>query len=217
TNAGNGVTPQDQYNLGVEKAISIQNVPQTLNLVYTWDLPFGNGHLYLSGSNAFVKAIVGGWTIAGLQQYRSGLPILINAPVNTLGAGVLYTPQLRVSTTGSSIPTGVDRTSLDPNNPNVRWLNRVAFAVPGALQFGTASPYLNDVRNPPILTESLSLVKRTTIKERANLEYRTDISNLFNRTSFGAINVNLNDANFGRPTAVQVSPRIIQMALRLNF
>jgi hypothetical protein len=76
---------------------------------------------------------------------------------------------------------------------------------------------LNDVRNPPILNESISLVKRTTLKERANLEYRTDISNLFNRTSFGTINVNLNDANFGRPTAVQVSPRIIQMALRLNF
>jgi hypothetical protein len=218
TSAGNGVVPQDQYNLGVEKAISIQDVPQTLNLVYTWDLPFGRGHRYLSGSNAFLRAIAGGWTIAGLQQYRSGLPILINAPVNTLGAGVLYTPsQLRASTTGASIQTGVDRTTLDPNNPNTRWLNRAAFSIPGQFQFGTASPYLNDVRNPPILNESISLVKRTTLKERANLEYRTDISNLFNRTSFGTINVNLNDANFGRPTAVQVSPRIIQMALRLNF
>jgi hypothetical protein len=124
---------------------------------------------------------------------------------------------LRASTTGASIQTGVDRTTLDPNNPNTRWLSRAAFAIPGQFQFGTASPYLNDVRNPPVLTESLSLVKRTTLKERANLEYRTDISNLFNRTSFGTINVNLNDANFGRPTAVQVSPRIIQMALRLNF
>ncbi len=217
TNAGNGVQPQDQYNLGVEKAISIQDVPQTLNLVYTWDLPFGSGRRFLSGSNAFVKAIAGGWTIAGLQQYRSGLPILINAPVNTLGPGVLYTPQLRVNTTGDSILTNVDRTSLDPNNPNVRWLNRAAFSVPGAFQFGSASPYLNDVRNPPVLTESLSLVKRTTIKERANVEFRTDISNLFNRTSFGSINVNLNDPNFGRATAVQQGPRIIQMALRLNF
>jgi hypothetical protein len=217
TNAGNGVAPQDQYNLGVEKALSIQDVPQTLNLVYTWDLPFGRGRKFLNNSNGLVKTIVGGWTIAGIHQYRSGLPILINAPVNTLGPGVLFTPQLRVITTGSEIQTGVDRTSLDPNNPSVRWLNRAAFAVPGAYQFGTASPYLNDVRNPPLLTESLSLVKRTTIKERLNLEFRTDISNLFNRTSFGGINVNLNDANFGRATGVQQGPRIIQMALRLNF
>ncbi len=60
-------------------------------------------------------------------------------------------------------------------------------------------------------------MKRTRIRERANLEYRADISNVFNRTSFGGINVNLNDTNFGRPTGAQQGPRIIQMALRLNF
>ncbi|MEO7145860.1 MAG: TonB-dependent receptor [Bryobacteraceae bacterium] len=217
TNAGNGVAPQDQYNLSVEKAISIQDVPQTLNLVYTWDLPFGHGRRYLNSANSLISGIIGGWTLAGIQQYHSGLPIAINAPVNTLGTGVLFTPQLRAITTGSAIGTGAGRTTLDPNNPNVRWLNRAAFAVPGPYQFGTASPYLNDVRNPPVLTEALSLVKRTRIKERVNLEYRADVSNLFNRTSFGGINVNLNDANFGRPTAVQQGPRIIQMALRLNF
>jgi hypothetical protein len=217
TNAGNGVAPQDQYNLGVEKAISIQDIPQTLNLVYTWDLPFGRGRKYLSSSPALVRAIVGGWTIAGVQQYHSGLPIVINAPVNTLGSGVLFTPQLRANLTGADITTGIDRTALDPNNPNTRWLNRAAFSVPGALQFGNASPYLTQVRNPPVLTEAISFVKRTTIHERANLEYRADISNVLNRTSFGTINVNLNDANFGRPTGVQQSPRIIQMALRLNF
>lgn len=217
TNAGNGVAPQDQYNLGVEKAISIQDVPQTLNVVYTWDLPFGRGRKYLSNSPGVVRAIVGGWTIAGLQQYRSGLPIAINAPVNTLGTGVLFTPQLRSNWTGADINTGIDRTALDPNNLNTRWLNRAAFTVPGAYQFGNASPYLSQVRNPPVLSESVSLVKRTTIRERMNLEYRADISNVLNRTSFGNINVNLNDANFGRPTGVQQSPRIIQMALRLNF
>ncbi len=60
-------------------------------------------------------------------------------------------------------------------------------------------------------------MKRTKIRERADLEYWADISNVFNRTSFGGINVNLNDPNFGRPTGAQQEPRIIQMALRLNF
>ena len=217
TNAGNGVTPQNQYNLGAERFISIQDVPQTLNFVYTWDLPFGSGRKFLSSSSGFVRAVVGGWTIAGIQQYYSGLPILLNSPVNTMGPGVLYAPQLRANTTGQAVQTGIDRTALDPNNPNTRWLNRAAFSIPGQYQFGDASPYLSAVRNPPIFTESFSIVKRTKIRERANLEYRTDISNLLNRTSFGSINVNLNDPNFGRPTAVQQQPRIIQMALRLNF
>ena len=92
-----------------------------------------------------------------------------------------------------------------------------AFAIPGAYQFGTASPFLNDLRNPPFFTEALSLVKRVKIRERADVEYRADISNLLNRTSFGGVNVNLNDPNFGRVTGVQQGPRIIQMALRFNF
>ena len=155
--------------------------------------------------------------MAGIHQYRSGSLIAINAPVNTLGTGVLFTPALRANTTGQAILTGIDRTSLDPNDPNTRWLNRAAFSVPGAFQFGSAAPYQNDVRNPVFFTEALSIVKHVRLHEQINLELRADISNLLNRTSFGGINVNLNDPNFGRPTGVQNGPRIIQMAMRLNF
>ena len=217
TQTGNGTAPQDQYNLGVEKSLSQHDIPQTLNLVYAYDLPFGKGRRFLGGANRLVNGVVGGWTIAGIHQYRSGSLILINAPVNTLGPGVLFSAALRANTTGQPIRTGVDRTALDPNNPNVRWFNRAAFSVPGPYQFGTAAPYQNDVRNPPFFTEALSLVKHVKLQERIDLEYRADISNLLNRTSFGGINVNLNDPNFGRPTGVQQGPRIIQMALRLNF
>ena len=217
TQTGNGTAPQDQYNLKPEKYLSIQDYPHVFNLVYTLDLPFGKGRKFMGSSNRLVNGIVGGWTLAGIQQYRSGNPLLLASPVNTLGTGVLFTPALRVITTGAAFSTGVDRTALDPNNPSVRYFNRAAFAVPGAYQFGSASPYLNNFRNPPLFTEALSLVKRVKLFERADLEYRADISNLFNRTSFGGINVNLNDPNFGRATNAQQAPRIIQMALRLNF
>ncbi len=217
TQTGNGIAPQDQYNLGVEKSLSIHDIPHTLNLVYAYDLPFGRGRKFLSGAGGFVNSVIGGWTIAGIHQYRSGTLIQISAPVNTLGAGVLYTAALRANATGQPIRTGVSRTDLDPNNPNVRWINRDAFSIPGPYQFGTASPFLNDLRNPPFFTEALSLVKRFKLFERADIEYRADISNVLNRTSFGGVNVNLNDVNFGRVTGVQQGPRIIQMALRVNF
>lgn len=217
TQTGNGTPPQDQYNLQPEKYLSVHDIPQTLNLVYAYDLPFGRGHKFLNGGGRAVNAVVGGWTIAGIQQYRSGTLIQVGAPVNTLGTGVLFSPALRAITTGQNIRTGVDRTALDPNNPAVRWLNRDAFAIPGPYQFGTAAPFLNQARNPPFFTEALSIVKHVKLSEKGDVEYRADISNLFNRTSFGGINVNLSDPNFGRPTGVQNGPRIIQMALRLNF
>jgi hypothetical protein len=219
TQTGNGIAPQDAYNTANEKALSIHDIPHVLNLVYTLDLPFGKGRKYLSATNPFVRSLVGGWTIAGLHQYRSGSLIQIGAPSNTLGPGVLFTPALRANTTGKAIRTDVDRTKLDPNDPTYRWLNRDAFDIPGPYQFGSAAPFLNDVRNPPFFTESLSLVKRTTFTGEVgrDLEIGADVSNLFNRTMFGGVNVNLADPNFGRVTGVQSGPRVIQLRMRLNF
>jgi hypothetical protein len=67
------------------------------------------------------------------------------------------------------------------------------------------------------LTENISLVKRTKIGERIDIETRADVSNLLNRTVFGVINVNLSDVNFGRPTGIQNGPRIMQLAMKVNF
>lgn len=223
TQTGNGTAPQDAYNMTNEKSLSVHDVPHALNIVYSYDLPFGKGKKLFTDAGRFTNALIGGWTIAGLHQYRSGMMVLINAPTNTLGQGVLFTPQLRVNTTGAPIRTGVDRKDLDPNNPNVRWINRDAFAVPGQYEFGNAAPYLNDLRNPAFFTENISLIKRTKIGERFNIETRADVSNLFNRTTFGGttnttgINVNLNDPNFGRITGTQQLPRVVQAVLKVNF
>jgi hypothetical protein len=88
------------------------------------------------------------------------------------------------------------------------------------LQFGTAAAYLNDLRTPPVYQENVSLVKRfhvLTGEQPLNFELRADASNVLNRTLFGGINMNLTDPNFGRPTAVQIGPRFIQMGLKVNF
>lgn len=212
TQTGSGVAVQDQYNLGNEKSLQRFDIPHTLNLFWTWDLPF-SGH-----RSKLVRMLAGGWTIAGLQQYRSGTLLQPTFP-NSMAA-YLFNPALRVNLTGDAIRTGVDRTSLDPDNPNVRWFNRSAFSIPGPLQFGTAAAYLNDLRTPPVYQESLSLVKRihvATGEQPFNIELRADASNVLNRTLFGGINTNLTDPNFGRATAVQIAPRFIQMGLKVNF
>jgi hypothetical protein len=212
TQTGSGVAVQDQYNLANEKSFLKWDIPHTLNLVWTWDLPFGRG------GNRIGRLLAGGWTVSGLQQYRSGTLLQPSFP-NTLAAS-LFNPALRVNLTGQAIRTGVDRTSLDPDNPNARWFDRAAFALPGPLQFGTAAAYLNDLRTPPIYQENLSLVKRFKVRtgeQPLDFEFRADASNVFNRTLFGGINTNLTDPNFGRPTAVQIGPRFIQMGLKINF
>ena len=164
--------------------------------------------------------LVDGWTVASTQQYRSSSLLALSA-TNTLGAGVIFTNFKRGNTTGQAIKASTSRTDLDPNNPNTRWLNSAAFAVPGQYEFGTASRYNTEMRNPPVFSENFAVVKRTairTIREQPiALEYRADLFNIFNRTCFGGIVSTLGNANFGRPTGPQIGARMITMGLKLMW
>jgi hypothetical protein len=213
---------QDSYNRGkAEKNFLRYDIPHTLNVLWSYDLPFGRGQKFLSGSNPIVRRAVGGWTISWVGQYRSGALIALSAP-NTLGAGVLFTNFKRVNTTGQAFGTGLDRGGYDPRDPNNRQVyNRSAFEIPGQFAFGSASRYFDDFRQPPVFNENIGIVKRTRIIENdrhpVDFEYRADMFNAFNRTRIGGIVGTLTAANFGQVTAPQLPARYITMGLRLNW
>jgi hypothetical protein len=216
-----GATPQDFYNLDDSKSFSNFDIPHVLNILSTFDLPFGKGRKFLNTSNPVISRLVGGWTIAGAQQYRKGTLIWLNTPGNPLGSGVLFAPVTKANVGSGPIRTGVDRTTLDPNDPNSRWFNPTAFTAAPAFTLGTAAFYHDDFRQPGVLSENLSIIKRTVLFEADNnpvtLTYRADAFNLFNRTNFGGVVGTVGNANFGRPTAAQQAPRAITMGLRLEF
>jgi hypothetical protein len=215
-----GATPQDFYNLNDSKSYSHFDVPHVLNILSTFDLPFGRGHRFLNTRNPVISRLVGGWTIAGAQQYRKGTLIWLNSPGNPLGSGVLFSPVTKATLGSGDIRTGFDRKSLDPNDPNARFFNPGAFVQTPAFSLGNAAFYYNDFRQPAVFTENMSIIKRTTLFERGDspvmLTYRADAFNLFNRTNFGVNGVVGNPA-FGRATGPQQGPRIITMGLRLEF
>ena len=51
--------------------------------------------------------------------------------------------------------------SLDPNNPASRWINPAAFSIAPAFTFGNVPNLLDGVRNPGILVENFSAIKKT--------------------------------------------------------
>jgi len=211
------INPQDAYNYSVERSIHTQDIPHVLNVLWAYDLPFGRGKKFLNSSNGFVRGIVGGWTLAGAHQWRSGT--LIRPAVNNALAGLIFNGELRPNVVaGVTRQTNVSRGDLDPNNPNVRWMDPAAFAVPAAFAFGNAANYYNDMRQPPVFVDNLGIAKRTQITEKTNFEVRADISNLFNRTNFGGITTNISNVpQFGRTSGPQLGPRVIQIAGRFNF
>lgn len=216
-----GATPQDFYNLNDSKSFTNFDIPHVANILTTFDLPFGRGRKFLNTDNPVLSRIVGGWTIAGAQTYRKGTLIWLTTPGNPLGNGVLFSPVTKANVGSGPIRTGIDRTSLDPNDPSSRWFNPAAFTAAAPFTLGNAAFYYNDFRQPAVFTENLSIVKRTVLvnldKNPITLTYRADAFNLFNRTNFGNVIGVIGNPNFGRPQSPQNGPRIITMGLRLEF
>ncbi len=152
----------------------------------------------------------GGWSISGVGAYSSGYPIPVYYGTNP--NSFAFNGGLRPNLTGT--PILVSNSSFDPN-VNF-FLNKDAFAAPPLLTFGNAPVYLPN-RQPAFKNESFGVFKDTRIRERANLQFRMEMSNPFNRVVFGAPVSDLSAGNFGKITSVANSPRNIQFGLKMIF
>ncbi len=207
--AGGGPGGQDFYNRRLEKAISTNDVPHVFALSYLWDLPFGPGRRFLTGSGVMSK-LIGGWTFTAIHQHQASRPITLTAN-NTLPLfnGVLRPDVLQ----GVARQNSVDR--FDPARD--RRINPAAFANPAPLRFGTSARAFTDLTSFPLHNESFGLIKRTELAERFTLQFRAEFFNVFNRTVFGTPAGNASNANFGLVSSQANTPRQGQVALRLEF
>jgi len=230
---------QDFYNRKAEKALSINDYPSNLVIAYEYELPFGPGKKFAS-TGGLAGRVVGGWTVAGVQQYQAGAPQVIVTGENPFNPyvgpnGFLMRPNVvpGVAKKSAAILNG----TWDPNAPGAQGavLNINAWADPAKdpstkWTLGNAPRTDGAIRRFSYLNEDISLLKRTAITERVNLEFRADFLNLFNRTLFGfdqggdqygsilqGNNVGAGIGGFGHVTSQSNFPREIQFGLKINY
>ncbi len=76
------------------------------------------------------------------------------------------------------------------------------------------------VSGPGQFNFDASLAKRISLRwpsEVAGLQFRVEAFNLFNHPQFANPDNTFSDGTFGTITALSVNPRILQLALKLNF
>jgi len=214
------VGAQDAYNLSDMKSYLPFDQPHVLNVLWTYDMPFGKGKKYFSSIGHIPNAFLGGWTISGAQRYYSGNLIQLSTPGNPLGA-TLFSHYTKAVRNAVPIRTSTGFDALDPNNPSVRWFNAGAFSPAAPFTLGNAALFYNDFRQPMIAFENVTLMKRTTLfaneKNPVVLTWQANAFNLFNRSRFGGVNGAIGNPNFGRATGPQVGARAITMGLRAEF
>ncbi|MEO7540059.1 MAG: hypothetical protein ABIV21_08515, partial [Pyrinomonadaceae bacterium] len=243
------------------------DVRHTFNLSAIYELPFGRGKGHDLGT--WGNALLGDWSVGGILNARSGVPIEVlvvrpdvviqctNAAAGCTAGQVLPLPS--TVTAGSPLPAGFTAVVNTPgggNSRNIRrpdlisgvnpylkdglnYLNPAAFAMPAPGTFGNLPR--NALSGPSFKQLDLIFAKRFRFTETMNMEFRTEIFNIFNQTNFANPSSTLNNslsanlqpgqafsqatagATFGvlRSTVGRTvglgSNRQIQFAMRFNF
>ncbi|WP_263357723.1 TonB-dependent receptor [Acidicapsa ligni] len=190
-------TVQNWDNLKAEKSVSTSNLPQHLVVSGNYILPFGQ-----AGSRLYRESI-GGWQLNGIFTAESGDPISVtaNAPAY-----------------GGARPNIVADPTLQHPTVNT-WLNKAAFANIPAFSYGNAPRVLPFTRSQAYVNLDAAIAKEIYLRDEMGVNLRFEAFNLFNSTTFGLPDSNINDTNFGQITTLRTgtAPRVLQFSARLHF
>jgi hypothetical protein len=241
---GNTPAPQDANNLAGDYAQSDYNLPIANITSLVYELPFGHGRKYLSGSKGITDSLLGGWQVSLINTAQAGTPFNISYSPNSKNA---VSPQISANYRGANDY----RPNVVPGQPLIKksklagtgyiqYINYAAFQLP-ATKDGSGnllSPFGNSSRNPgrtPAFYQSdLALNKKfSTPVESLKVEFRAEFYNVFNHTNLylpssglggtllaygpGNVPTNTGTPSSGGTITSTFEPRIIQFGLKILY
>jgi len=189
---------------------------------FVYGLPFGRGQAFGHNAGTLLNEAIGGWSISGIETWRTGLAFTINntsiATYDTVSlaadTGMLFTG------TKSEVSSN-PRTISTPQGPEVQFFSNVVAAA-GAFTpvSGLESGDRDTMHGPHFSNLDLAVSKNFPLgNERYKLQFRAEAYNVFNHPNFGLPDTGVLDSNFGVITGLagQEPSRAMQFALRFDF
>jgi hypothetical protein len=212
------ISPQNPFCRACDRASSSQDIRHFFTANWVYELPFGRGKRYLA-EPGLARTIFGGWALTGIGSARSGLPVNVTI---SRSASIAVTPYGYNINQRPNLVPGVPLSP--PRGPTPQqWINPAAFAVPANGTFGNAGR--NIARGPRLYQLDLGLGKQFSISERASVQFRCEVFNVFNRSQYGqplgdvtvpsqfaVIQSTINTTPIGTGT-----PRQMQFMLKMTF
>lgn len=169
-----------------------------------WELPFGRGRSVGDDLGPFLNGILGGWQVAAIGTFASGVPLTVTAPNRT--------PANVVNFRANRLCPGDVKVDTVDLREDPQYLDPACFEEPAAGFFGNAGTGI--VTAPGDNNWDVSIGKDITTFEAVRLRFQADFFNAFNHTQFGAPVTNVAAGNFGQVTSA-ADARQIQVALRV--
>ena len=199
--AGAPAIAQDSVNVRAERGSASFDARHRFAVSAVADLP-----LFRHQTNR-VARLFGGWQVASIFHARTGQPFTLEVPFDANLDGNLTD---RPSSTAGLIlfsGHGVRRVDIAPES------KVEDFFVVG--RNGLVGR--NTMRGDGLVNLDLALNKSLRFTDNQNLEFRTEIFNVFNRSNFGLPVRTIGNPGFGSSINTVTPARIIQFAFRLNF
>ena len=170
-----------------------------------YELPFGRGRKWGGDSSTVMDAILGGWTLSGIFQARSGFPITVIDGANRSLQGVRDNE--RPNCVGNPVPS--DQSIL-------KWLDINAFQRVPLGTWGNCG--IGVARAPSYHNIDAVIGKRFDAGGERYFEFRAEAFNLTNTPSFGPPARDINAPNtFGQITSTVSTARTVELVLKFYF
>lgn len=221
---GASSTPFDLDNRKLNYAPSDFDRTHVFQTIWVYELPFGRGKHWARGANGLLDRIVSGWQIGGFGIVESGRPTTVfsNSSDYTLSSIV------RTVANCTACPHDMFQIHRDPSTGLLTYVtpDQIArFSTPDAGKFSNVGR--NYFRLAGYRNLSMSLAKRTRIREGHELELRMEVQNVPNAVHYDEPGSNrYGNGDFGVVDPLTVSedgrglssdPRKMQFSAKYSF
>jgi hypothetical protein len=218
---------QNPHNLMEAYAVAAYEMPQTLKVNYSYDLPFGRGKQFLSQVNGVsghvLDAVVGGWAVAGISTWNpKGTPVQVpgvdggnQAPGAAIRWSFLNKSYKR---SGASYSNALVVDGAFANTTGQGVLNAASFSRTPDYTFANSPVFFSNLRNPGSFYTDASILKKfyLTDNKARYFEARIEALNLFNHPVYGKIIADPDSPTFGGIDG-KTGQRVMQAGVRFFF
>lgn len=226
----------DQSSFGAPNAAANETFPRDLRTEYgpsdydvshnfvasgIWELPI------LRGRHDLLGKALGGWQISGIFTAHSGFPWTPTGGCNQTPGNEFICPFRPVTFTGGNGNDFSNDTFLKPNGNfpggGLKFFTLCSNGAPGS---ALCAPGIgrNSLRGPRYQSVDMTFGKNTRFSEQANLEFRANFFNIFNKQNLAPFGFNtpsttIDGQYFGsaEPSNGGLAGRVIEFQTRLTF
>lgn len=201
-----------------ERGNSDFDIRHNLTISHVVELPVGRGRRMGSNMSRALDYLIGGFSLAGMAQLRTALPVYLSSGIDYADVGIATSPRpaLRQGSLTDLYSNGrFDKTQF--------WLPKAEADQRLGNPINITDPFAVTRRNalfgPGVRFYDLSVIKKILLRESKHLGFEANFFNIFNRAILGPPIAVLSDSRFGRVTGTLpgTNPRQVQLGVKLVF